>query len=1060
MKVAPGYFELHCRTNFSFLEGASHASELVEQAQKLGYRGVAITDRNTLAGVVRAHSASRELNSFPIVIGAEITPIDALPVVLWATDRAAYGRLCRLITAGRRRAAKGEAKIYFADIAEHAEGLLAGVLPEAIPFSLPEGAPAAMARGLERLVPNEAELHRYGDLFGDRAYLLFELFYGPQDERYGAEMTKMSKRTRLPLLAAGGVLYHATSRLPLQDVLTATRWRMTVDAARPFLQVNAERHLQPLEAIARKFSAWPDAVTRTLEVAGRCHFSLSELRYEYPEELAPDGKTPMEYLRDLTAKGAAKRFPSGIPGRIQELINHELSLIDEMRYEAYFITVWDIVRFARDRGILCQGRGSACNSVVLYCLEVSSVDPDRINVLFERFISKSRNEAPDIDIDFEHERREEVLQYLYTKYGRERAGLAAVVITYRIRSAIRDVGRALGMSLDLIDAISKQVDGYYEDEQLAQRCRAAGLEPNSQLGKRFLHLAQELVGMPRHLSQHVGGMVITRGPLCELSPIENAAMADRTTIQWDKDDLDELGILKVDCLCLGMLTAIRKAFAMLKDHRNVEYTLANVPAEDPRVYEMLSRADTLGVFQIESRAQMSMLPRLKPNCFFDLVIEVAIVRPGPIQGQMVHPYLRRRNGEEEAWYPNDEVKKVLEKTLGVPLFQEQAMQLAVVAAGFSYEEADRLRRAMAAWRRKGEIDQFQRRLIDGMLEKGMPREFAERVFAQIRGFGEYGFPQSHAAAFALLVYVSAWLKCYEPAAFAAGLLNAQPMGFYGPAQIISDVKNHGVEVRPIDVNHSDWDCTLESTSPRTRFPTATASFALRLGLRLISGMPTAAAETIVNCRHRKHFSSLDDFTRRTKLGQALLKRLSAADAFGSLGADRRQLLWQSLGQEKQARNMPLFNEPEENEPLVELPKLSEQAEVYADYRTTGLSLKGHPIGFHREALSQLRVLRASDLATAENERVIKVAGIVLIRQRPATAKGITFVTLEDETGVANLIVRPEVWNRFYTICKTTAAWIATGKLERHSGVINILTFRIDDLTLRIGELKTKSRDFR
>ena len=655
----------------------------------------------------------------------------------------------------------------------------------------------------------DSALARYRELFGDRCYLLAELHRGPDDQARLAWLSQQSDRCRIPLAAASDVHYHSASRMPLHDVMTAIRRGTTVTEASDTFFPNAQRHLRSLEELALAFAARPDALHRTGEIADRCHFSLDELRYEYPEELAPAGKTPLEYLRQLTWQGAEVRYPQGIPDKVRQLVEYELVLIKDLQYEAYFLTVWDLVRFARERNILCQGRGSAANSVVCFCLGITSVDPDRTNLLFERFVSRERNEPPDIDVDFEHERREEVLQYLYDKYGRERAGMTAVVITYRSRSAVRDVGKALGLSLDRVDALAKSVEGYDDEPKLVNRCRQVGFDPESDLGQRFLHLVNELVGFPRHLSQHVGGMVMTRGPLCELAPIENAAMEGRTVIQWDKDDLDELGILKVDVLALGMLSAIRKCFDLLARHEHRVVSLASIPEGDQAVYDMICRADTMGVFQIESRAQMSMLPRLKPRCYYDLVIEVAIVRPGPIQGQMVHPFLRRRAGSEQVTYPNDAIREVLQKTLGVPIFQEQAMRLAVVAAGFTPGEADQLRRAMGAWRRPGIIDQFHTKLIDGMVARGLTREFADQVFTQIRGFGEYGFPESHAASFALLVYASSWLKHYYPAAFAAALINSQPMGFYAPAQLIRDVRQHGVEVRPIDVNFSHWDCTLE-----------------------------------------------------------------------------------------------------------------------------------------------------------------------------------------------------------------------------------------------------------
>jgi error-prone DNA polymerase len=1043
----PRYAELHAKTNFSFLEGASHPDELATAAAGLGLAALAVTDRNTLAGVVRAHTAAKQLE-LKLLIGAEIDLVDAPPVVLWTTDRASYGRLTRLITHGRRQAPKGEFRLAFDELAAYAAGLLCGVLARE-PRDFP-GHPTCETGDLHAhaSVSMAPYLHRYRELFGDRAYLLAELSKGPDDEQELARLVDLSTRSRLPLVAAGDVHYHARCRLALEDALTAIRLGTTVAEAGDRLFPNAERYLKSPAEMSQRFARAPGAIARTLEIAERSTFSLDELRYEYPEELSPPGETPLEYLARLAWSGARKRYPGGIPAKVRGLLEHELKLIADLRYEAYFLTVFDMVRFARRRKILCQGRGSAANSAVCYCLGVTAVDPDRMDLLFERFVSRERNEAPDIDIDFEHERREEVLQYLYDKYGRERAGMTAEVITYRPRSAVRDVGKALGLSLDRVDALAKSLEGHrHMDDHLAQRCRDAAIDPESFLGRRLIGLVGELVGFPRHLGQHVGGMVMTKGPLCELVPIENAAMDARTVIEWDKDDLDELGILKVDCLSLGMLTAIRKCFGLVREHTGRALTLATVPEEDPAVYRMMGRADTMGVFQIESRAQMSMLPRLRPREFYDLVIEVAIVRPGPIQGNMVHPYLRRRAGLEPVTYPNDEIRAVLHKTLGVPLFQEQAMRLAVVAAGFTPGEADQLRRAMGAWRRTGVIEQFRVKLLEGMRAKGLPREFAENVFRQIRGFGEYGFPESHAASFALLVYVSSWLKHYYPAAFTAALVNSQPMGFYAPAQLVRGAREHGVEVRPIDVNFSRWDCTLEDG-------------ALRLGMRLVSGLSEAHARTIERAREQGPFRGWDDFARRTRLSRAVVSRLAGADAFGSLALDRRGALWQALAEEKTPRALPLFEAlAPDDEPPAPLPRLELAEEVVADYRTSGLSLKAHPMHFAREKLNRMGILPSARLATHPANRHVRVAGIVLVRQRPSTAKGITFVTLEDETGVANLIVRQDVWQRFYRPARTAAALVAHGRLQRQGRVIHVLVTRLEDLSEQLGGLESQSRDF-
>jgi len=1116
---APSYAELHCRTNFSFLEGASHGDELVIRAAELGYKALAITDRNSLAGVVRAHVAAKEAN-LKLLIGAEITPIDAPPVLLWATDRAGYGRLSRLITHGRRAAPKGECYLRFDDVAKYAEGLIAGVLltqttrneeqgrgpatkgagaqmcaPSPPGFAGGEGrvrgdflavadgipphpfaSPPKEGRGSEKFraasdsvtsdlrrikndkpnpILHSSFLNSYRELFGDGCYAVAELHRGPSDRRVLQQMIETARAARVPLVAGNDVHYHVPERRMLQDVVTAIRHGCTVAELGQRRFPNAERHLKAPAAMTELFADCPSAITRTIEIADRCNFSLDELRYDYPEELCPPGQTPLEHLTHLTWEGARQRYPEGIPDKVRRLIEHELTLIAELRYEAYFLTVWDLVRFARGRGILCQGRGSAANSAVCYCLGVTSVDPDRIDVLFERFVSKERNEAPDIDVDFEHERREEVLQYVYEKYGRERAGMTAEVITYQMRSAVRDVGKALGLSLDRVDLLAKAMDHHHDQEKMAVRFHEAGFPVASPTGRQLIELVQQLHGFPRHLSQHVGGMVITHGPLCELTPIENAAMPGRTVVQWDKDDLDALGILKVDCLALGMLTAIRRCFDLI----NRGLTLATIPAEDPVVYEMIGRADTIGVFQIESRAQMSMLPRLKPKCFYDLVIEVAIVRPGPIQGNMVHPYLRRRAGQEKIDYPSEAVREVLHKTLGVPIFQEQAMRLAVVAAGFTPGEADKLRRAMGAWRRQGVMEQFRQKLVNGMLANGYSADFADRVFQQIQGFGEYGFPESHAASFALLVYVSAWLKCYHPAAFAAALINSQPMGFYAPAQLVADAKKHGVFVLPIDVNHSDWDCTLEVRNAECEMRNGENKNhpALRLGLRMVRGFRQVFAEAIMRARSDGPFRSFEDFAQRTGLGSSALKKLAEADAFGSLPMPRREALWQAIP----PRESPsLFEGIDADKSPSGLPSMSPFHEVLADYGSNGLSLRRHPVAFIREKLDHRCVVPASQLAQMPRNRWVKVAGIVLLRQRPSTAKGITFVTLEDETGMVNLIVRQEVWERYRKVARSAVAMLAYGKLQHEAGVIHVLVSRLEDLSAEFRDLNTTSRDFR
>jgi error-prone DNA polymerase len=1034
------YAELHCLTNFSFLRGASHPSELVERAAELGYAALAITDRHSLAGVVRAHAAAREINQegprIKLLIGAEIHPVDTPSVVLLATDRAAYARLTRLLTLGKSRAAKGECLLHLNDLADFHHGLIA------LAFCEP-GTPATPDR-----------LAALREVFGDRAYFLAEAHHGSDDASWLAQQRRIAKQARVPLVAAGGIYYHTPQRRILHDVLTAIRLGRTVSECGKELFANGERHLKPLEELGRLFDDHAAAMSRTVEVAERCTFSLDELRYEYPIELSPPDTTPLAYLHDLTWRGAAERYPAGVPDKVRALLEHELNLIGEVRYEAYFLTVWDLVRFARSRGILCQGRGSAANSAVCYCLGITAVDPDKTEVLFERFISKERGEAPDIDVDFEHDRREEVLQYLYDKYGRERAAMTAEVIRYRSRSAAREVGKVLGLDPERITAISKTlVDHHRNPETKWNECaRDGGLDLHDRVTQQFIELTQELVGFPRHLSQHVGGMVMTQGPLCEMVPIENAAMPDRTVVEWNKDDLDELGILKVDCLALGMLTAVRKCFDLVRRHYGRELALATIPADDPLVYDMICAADTIGVFQIESRAQMSMLPRLQPRRYYDLVIEVAIVRPGPIQGNMVHPYLKRRSGLEPVEYPSEAVRQVLYQTLGVPLFQEQVMKLAMVAAGFTAGDADKLRRAMAAWRRDGDLEPFREKLLIGMRAHGLNDDFAERVYQQIRGFASYGFPESHAASFALLVYVSGWLKRHYPAAFCAALLNSQPMGFYAPAQLIRDAREHGVEIRPADVNRSAGDVTLE--------PNAVGGFAIRLGLRMLAGLPGAAARKIVAARERAMFTSADDLARRASLGRPVMELLSRADALGSLGLDRRAALWESL-RLKRDFDRPLFADlqPEPHAAPPAIGRLSPLEEVLADYRSQGLSLRAHPISFVRAELDRRKCETACRLRELNDGLMVRVGGLVLLRQRPSTARGITFVTLEDETGVINLILHAHVWQKYREVARTAKVWLVDGQLQRQGIVVHVVAARLVNFTAELGKLKADSRDF-
>ncbi len=1039
------YAELHVTSNYTFLTGASHPEELVEAAAALGHEAVAITDTNTLGGIVRAHLAAKECG-MPLVIGCRLTAAIEYPdtprelsLLVYPTDAAAYGRLSRLLTLGKRRAPKGECTLTLHDVLAANEGLLAIVLP-----------PAALDHvALETL----AGLRSAFD--DDRLSLAVSRLYGGDDRERVQQLASLAEHTGIPLVVTNDVHYHTPARRPLQDVLTCIRHGCTIEQAGLRLFPNAERCLKSPGEMARLFADHPQALARTVEIAQRASgFNLDQLRYQYPDEVCPPGVTPMAYLTQLTHRGALERYPGGVPADVRARIEHELKLIDELNYAPYFLTVHDLVRFARSAGILCQGRGAAANSAVCYALGVTAVDPDRIDLLFERFISKERNEPPDIDIDFEHERREEVIQYIYRKYGRDRAALTAEVITYRGRSAMRDVGKALGLSLDCVDRLAKDIDWWSDQVNRDASLRAMGLDPREPTLKLATQLAGEIMGFPRHRSQHVGGFVITRGPLCEMVPIENAAMPDRTIIEWDKDDVDAMGMLKVDCLGLGMLTCIRKSFDFLRQQEH-DLTLATVPAEDPAVYDMICEADTVGVFQVESRAQMSMLPRLKPRTYYDLVIEVAIVRPGPIQGDMVHPYLRRRCGEEPVDYPSEEVKRVLQRTLGVPLFQEQAMALAIVAAGFSAGEADQLRRAMAAWKRDGnKLRRFESRFIGGMLERGYQREYAERCFQQLQGFSEYGFPESHAASFALLVYVSSWLKRHHPAVFAAALLNSQPMGFYAPAQIVRDAQQHGVEVRPVDVNHSAWDCTIEIDPDRAP--------ALRLGMRLVRGLSQKDAELVASAAAAHGpFRSIAGLYRASGVRASALRRLASADGFGSMGLTRQAALWHVRALRDET--LPMFEGVDAPaEPPPRLPAVSAPRRVIQDYGSIGLSLKAHPMTFLREMLDKRRVLRNQTLA---DERACphglkaSVAGLVLVRQRPGTASGLIFMTIEDETGTANLIIRPHIFERYRRAARHGVAVIARGTVERQGKVVHIVVTAIESLDETIRDLIVRPRDF-
>jgi error-prone DNA polymerase len=1061
-RVKGPYAELHATSNFSFLRGGSHPEELIAQAAEMGCRAIALTDVNSLAGIVRARAAAKEAG-IDFIVGCHLqvkgsvgTLADGVPdeppplsLLVYPTNRAAYARLCKLLTYGKRKTEKGKCHLTLQDVLDSHEGLLAVLLP-------PPLLDAEFTETVEHLRLT------FDD---DRLSIAAACLYDGRNDARLAELAAFSKSTQVPLVATNDVHYHIPERKPLQDVLTSIRLGCTVSEAGFALFANAERHIKSPEEMARLFRSCPHALHRTLEISARAiNFSLNQLKYEYPGEVCPPGKPMMEHLIDLTCQGARERYPDGIPLGISRRLDHEFELIRELDYPAYFLTVNDIVAFARSQGILCQGRGAAANSAVCYCLGITSVDPARIDLLVERFISKERDEPPDIDIDFEHERREEVIQYLYNKYGRDRAALTAEVITYRRRSAVREVGKALGLSLDCVDRLAKSGDWWENGIIDEPRLRELGLDPRDRTIRQTVHLANELIGFPRHLSQHVGGFVFCRGLLSEMVPIENAAMPDRTTIEWDKDDIDDVGMMKVDVLGLGMLTCIRKAIDLVNhwDRTNGgkgDLQFHTIPAEDPAVYDMLCKADSVGVFQVESRAQMTMLPRLKPRCFYDLVIEVAIVRPGPIQGGMVHPYLRRRNGEEEVSYPSDAVKAVLERTLGVPLFQEQAMKLVMVAAGFTAGEADQLRRAMAAWKRKGHLmERFTAKILSGMKSNGYASAYAQRVVEQIRGFADYGFPESHAASFAHLVYSSSWLKCHHPAAFSAALINSQPMGFYQPAQIVRDAAEHGVEIRAVDVNHSQWDCTLERSKPNGRLP------ALRLGIRLVAGMRAKEVEKITATRNRcGRFQSVHALWRASGVRVDALRKLAMADAFGSMGLDRQQALWAINKLRDDA--LPMFDLTDTDEAQAPLPPVPAHIRVIHDYSATGLSLKAHPISFARPQLSMHGISLTGQLLNEKlcpHGRKIGVAGLALIRQRPATASGILFMTIEDESGIANLVIRPSIYERYRRAIRSSTAIVAWGKIERQGQIIHVLVNRASNLVDVVNSAppKVHARNFR
>ncbi|MDR3370038.1 error-prone DNA polymerase [Rhodoferax sp.] len=1083
--VSCAYAELHCLSNFSFQRGASNPEELVARAHALGYAALALTDECSVAGVVRAHLEAKKCG-LKLLPGAEFLvpltdglderaagvpahdavahmkhqpPSDGFRLIALPRDQQAWGDLCEFITLARRSAPKGQYCVRWPDPSW--AGLHGSEVLLSLPYAISLEAACALciwARGL----------------FGIHLWLTVTLLLRADDALQLHKLQQLSQLTGVPLLAAGGVLMHVRSRKPLQDVITAVRHGQPVSSCGYALQANAENHLRSRERLVQIYP--PELLANTLTVAARCTFSLDELRYQYPMEAVLPGQTPAQTLRQFTYEGTQQRYSGGLPESVRQQLEHELALITELRYEMYFLTVHDIVAFARRQGILCQGRGSAANSAVCYCLGITEVDPARSSVLFERFISRERNEPPDIDVDFEHQRREEVIQYIYAKYGRDRAALTAVVTSYRPRSALRDVGRALGIDEALITAMAKEHPGMYSREVLAERLQAAlarvsesdpdgeGAGPSPFYARRegrsaasrsshtlalWLDLSRQLQGFPRHLSQHPGGFVLTQGPLTRLVPVENAAMPERSIVQWDKDNLDAMGLLKVDVLALGMLSAIRRCLELVSARRGLLFRMQDIPAEDPATFDMICAADTVGVFQIESRAQMSMLPRLKPRCFYDLVIEVAIVRPGPIQGGMVHPYLKAREHPDQVVYPNEALETALVRTLGIPIFQEQVMQIAMIAANFTPGEADDLRRSMAAWKRKGGVHKFHDRLVNQMVHNGYEESFAESIFKQIEGFGEYGFPESHAASFALLTYVSCWLKWHEPACFLAAMLNSQPMGFYGPSQLVQDAKRHGVVVLPVDVTVSDWDCTLDDALPH-----------VRLGLRLVSSLSEAAAKRISEARQQCDFSSTEDLALRAALEAGDLNALASADALASLSGHRRQQVWDASALQ---RAPELLREAPVNEALLVLPPAPEGEEVRFDYASIGLTLRSHPLSMLRRQLSKMKLMTATQLCALPHGRLVRACGLVTMRQSPGTAKGVTFVTLEDETGTVNVIVWKALKERQRSelLHARLLAVHGTWQRDEDSGgqVCHVVAGYLRDLTPLLGELMTSSRDF-
>src|ERR1700742_2921529 len=1017
------YAELQATSHFSFLRGASSCEELFSQAALCGIEAVAVCDHNTIAGIVRAHEAAK-VTGVRLIVGCRLDLTDGTGILVYPLDRAGYGRLCRLLSLGKTRAGKGACKLDWADLAHYSEGLAAALV-------------AIEADDLCAL-----RLKRLKQTYGDQAYLALSRRYRPGDAKRLHDLSYLALTAGVPTIVTNDVLFHTPERRILQDVVTCIRERTTIDDAGFKRERHADRYLKAPDEMARLFRLWPDAVARSAEIGEQLRFSLDELAYQYPHEVCTPGLTPQQALERLTWEGTSSRYPEGLPESVEKTLRHELALIESLGYAPYFLTVDSIVRFARSKGILCQGRGSAANSAVCYVLGITSIDPERNDLLFERFVSQERKEPPDIDVDFEHERREIVMQWVFDTYGRDRAALCSTVIRYRARGAIRDVGKALGLPEDMIKALSGQTWAWSKEGIEDKHAQALNLDTNDWRLARTLELARELHGMPRHLSQHPGGFVLTHDRLDELVPIEPARMKDRQVIEWDKDDIDALKFMKVDCLALGMMSCMKRGLDLLREHKGIEHDLATIPAEDFRTYRMIQKADTLGVFQIESRAQMAMLPRIKPQTFYDLVIEVAIVRPGPIQGDMVHPYLRRREGKEPVDYPRPELERVLGKTLGVPLFQEQAMRVAIECAGFTASEADQLRRAMATFKFTGGVSHFKDKLINGMVERGYTLEFADKTFSQLEGFGSYGFPESHAASFALIAYASSWLKCHHPDVFCAALLNAQPMGFYAPAQIVRDARDHGVEVRPICVNASRWDCTLEPTGREGRF-------AVRLGLRMVRSLRNNDGAKLVLTRGEAPFRSLPELWRRAGVTRAALDRLAEADAFRpSLKLERREALWTIKG--LRDAPLPLFDLGEDavelDEAPVALKPMTDGREVVEDYQTLGLSLRAHPVSFLRPELKSRGIVTCADAGGSRDGRFLKTAGLVLVRQRPGSAKGVMFITIEDETGVANLVVWEKVFEKYRRTVLSGSMLMIDGRVQREGDVVHLIAYKLENLS--------------